>query len=46
MKNILSLEGIKILGKEVQKTVNGGRNNSCNCDTIDDQFFQEYCGCD
>ncbi|WP_158596989.1 hypothetical protein [Aquimarina sp. BL5] len=44
-KNILNLEGVKVLGKEVQKTVNGGYDG-CDCGVVTNMpFFCPYRPC-
>ncbi len=47
MKSILNVEGVKILKKEVQKTVNGGYAvNGCDCGVVSHmQFFCPYRPC-
>ncbi|MDH7448216.1 hypothetical protein [Aquimarina sp. 2201CG14-23] len=46
--NFLNIEGVKILKKEIQKTVNGGYAvNGCDCGvTSDMQFLCPYRNCD
>ncbi|WP_299440415.1 hypothetical protein [uncultured Aquimarina sp.] len=45
-KNILNLEGVKVLRKEAQKAVNGGYDG-CDCGvTSNMQFFCPHRNCD
>ncbi|MBQ4820631.1 hypothetical protein [Aquimarina sp. MMG016] len=44
-KDILNLEGVKILNKEAQKTVNGGYDG-CDCQITDMPFFCPSERCD
>ncbi len=44
-KNILNLEGVKVLGKKVQKTVHGGYDG-CDCGVVTNMpFFCPYRPC-